>query len=54
MALIPATECTVGSGPPVEIVVPDRDPGDVTAGLLRRIEEIAGCRFRLGPGTDTP
>lgn len=46
MALIPTTECVVGSGPAVEIIVPDRDPGDLTASLLRRIEEIAGCRFR--------
>jgi len=51
MALIPTTECVVGSGPAVEIVVPDGDPGDLTASLLRRIEEIAGCRFRPANGT---
>jgi hypothetical protein len=54
MAILPATECVVGSGPAVEIVVPDRDPGDLTAGLLRRIEEIAGCPFRPVPGTGIP
>jgi hypothetical protein len=51
MALIPAAECTVGSGPAVEIVIPDRDSGELTASLLRRIEEIAGCRFRPVNGT---
>jgi hypothetical protein len=54
MALIPATECTIGSGPAVEIIIPDGDPGDLTASLLRRIEEIAGCRFRPVNGTGTP
>jgi hypothetical protein len=54
MALIPAAQCTVGSGPPVEIVIPDRDPRELTASLLRRIEEIAGCRFRSVNGTGTP
>jgi hypothetical protein len=51
MAIIPTNDCTVGSGPAVEIVIPDRDPGDLTVGLLRRIEEIAGCRFRPVNGT---
>jgi hypothetical protein len=51
MALIPATECAVGSGPPVEIVVPGSDPSELTASLLRRIEEIAGCRFRPVDGS---
>jgi hypothetical protein len=53
MALIPTNECVVGSGPAVEIVVPDRDPRELTASLLRRIEEIAGCRFRPVNGTAT-
>jgi hypothetical protein len=50
LALIPATDCKIMSGPMAEIVVPDHDSKEVTAGLLRRIEEIAGGRFRL---TDT-
>jgi hypothetical protein len=54
MALIPTNECVVGSGPAIEIVVPDRDPSDLTASLLRRIEEIAGCEFRPVNGAATP
>jgi hypothetical protein len=50
LALIPATDCKIMSGPPAEIIVADREPKELTPGLLRRIEEIAGGRFRL---TDT-
>jgi hypothetical protein len=38
------------AGPTAEIVVPDHEPEELTLSLLRRIEEIAGGRFRL---TDT-
>jgi hypothetical protein len=47
LALIPATRCTVAPGPTAEIVVPDHEPKELTPGLLRRVEEIAGSRFGL-------
>jgi hypothetical protein len=50
LALIPANGCMVIPGPPAEIVVPDHEPRELTPSLLRRVEEIAGGRFRL---TDT-
>jgi hypothetical protein len=50
VALIPARRCTIRPGPAAEIVVPDHEPAEMTAGLLRRVEEIAGGRFRV---TDT-
>lgn len=50
LALIPATGCKIMQGPIAEIVVPDHEPKELTAGLVRRIEEIAGVRFRV---TDT-
>jgi hypothetical protein len=50
LALIPADGCKVMPGPTAEIVVSDHEPEELTRSLLRRIEEIAGGRFRL---TDT-
>jgi hypothetical protein len=50
LALIPANGCKIMPGPTAEIVVPDYEPEELTPSLLRRIEEIAGGRFRL---TDT-
>jgi hypothetical protein len=50
LALIPASRCKIMPGPAAEIVVPDHEPKELTSGLLRRIEEIAGGSFRL---TDT-
>jgi hypothetical protein len=50
LALIPANGCKIMPGPTAEIVVPDHEPEELTPSLLRRIEEIAGGRFRL---TDT-
>jgi hypothetical protein len=47
LALIPATGCKITPGPTAEIVVADHEPKELTAGLLRRVEEIAGTRFRL-------
>jgi hypothetical protein len=47
VALIPANGCTVTPGPLAEIVVPDHEPRELTPSLLRRVEEIAGGRFRL-------
>lgn len=50
LALIPATGCTITTGPRAEIVIPDHEPEELTPSLLRRIEELAGGRFQL---TDT-
>jgi hypothetical protein len=51
LALIPATACKIMPGPTAEIVVPDHEPKELSPGLLRRIEEIAGGRFRLTDAT---
>jgi hypothetical protein len=50
LALIPANGCKIMPGPRAEIMVPDHEPKELTPSLLRRVEEIAGGRFRL---TDT-
>ncbi|GAA1814808.1 hypothetical protein HC028_09115 [Planosporangium flavigriseum] len=50
LALIPATGCKITAGPRAEIVIPDHEPEELTPSLLRRVEEIAGGRFR---STDT-
>jgi hypothetical protein len=52
LALIPATGCKITPGPTAEIVVPDHGPKELTSGLLRRIEEIAGGRFRIVDTTE--
>jgi hypothetical protein len=53
MALLPAKECTVARGPAAEITVPGHEPAELTPSLLRRVEEIAGGKFRAVP-SDRP
>lgn len=47
LEFLPAAHCEVAQGPGVEIVVRDRRPEDLTPALLRRVEQVAGCRLRL-------
>jgi hypothetical protein len=53
MALLSAKECTVARGPAAEITIPDHEPAELTPSLLRRVEEIAGGKFRVAP-SDRP
>jgi hypothetical protein len=50
LEFLPAARCEVRPGPGIEIVVPDREPDDLTPHLRRRIEEIVGCPLSLSGG----
>jgi hypothetical protein len=43
LEFLPAVRCQVSCGPGIVIVVPDRDPDDLTDALRRQIEEVVGC-----------
>lgn len=47
LEVLPATRCEVLHGPGIEIIVPEREPGDLSPGVLHRLEEIAGSPFHL-------
>ncbi|MFI7597553.1 hypothetical protein [Actinoplanes sp. NPDC049681] len=47
LELIPARSCRVRREPVVEITITGHYPADFHLPLLRRVEEIAGCRFSL-------
>lgn len=43
LEFLPAVRCQVSYGPGITIVVPDRNPDDLTEALRRQIEEVVGC-----------
>ncbi|MEV8507452.1 hypothetical protein AB0368_21910 [Actinoplanes sp. NPDC051475] len=47
LELIPARGCHVRREPVVEITITGHYPEDFHLPLLRRVEEIAGCRFSV-------
>jgi hypothetical protein len=55
LEVLPATRCEVRRGPGIEIIVPEREPGDLVPAVLRRLEEIVGCALHLhaAPSPDT-
>jgi hypothetical protein len=47
LEFIPAQRSIVHRGPGVVVDVAGREPDELAPGILRRIEEIADCRFRV-------
>jgi hypothetical protein len=45
LELVPARGCRVRREPVVEIVITGHEPAELHPPLLRRVEEVAGCRF---------
>lgn len=43
LEFLPAARCQVSYGPGITILVPDRNPDDLTEALRRQIEQVVGC-----------
>lgn len=47
LEFIPADRATVRRGPEIVVEVAGHEPDELAPGILRRMEEIAGCTFRV-------
>ncbi|HEY3559551.1 MAG TPA: hypothetical protein VGL05_18905 [Kribbella sp.] len=52
LEFIPARRCIVHRGPGIVIEVAGREPDELAPGILRRIEQIAECTFRVESAPD--